>query len=119
MPKDKRKDKRRKFGYYMRVTDDTTHEVVGYLSDVSPRGFKLECRTPLVVKKEYTLRLEMTYELADQPYISLEARALWSQPDPITPNEYIEGFKIVRISASDEVIFQRIVEKYSKPEGTV
>jgi hypothetical protein len=87
--------------------------------DIIPHGFKLESQKPLKVKKEYTLRLEMTYELADQPYISLEARALWSQPDPITPNEYIEGFKIIRISANDEGIFQRIVEKYSKPESMV
>jgi hypothetical protein len=116
MPREKRKDERRKFGYYMRVTDDDTHETVGYLSDVSPHGFKLETQRALKTKKEYTLRLEMTYEIANQPYIVLVARALWSQPDPITPNEYIEGFKIVSVSPNDEAIFQRIVEKYGKTE---
>jgi hypothetical protein len=116
MTKDKRKDERRKFGYYMRVTDNNTHETVGYLSDVSRQGFKLESQKALQTKIEYNLRLEMTYEIAKQPYIVLVAQALWSQPDPITPNEYIEGFKIVSVSPHDEEIFQRIVEKYGKPE---
>ena len=101
----------------MRVTDNNTHEVVGYLSDISPLGFKLESQKALNIKKEYTLRLEMISEITNQPYITLVARAMWSKPDPITPNEFVEGFRIVNISLNDQEIFHRIVERYGKPES--
>jgi hypothetical protein len=101
----------------MRVTDDNTHEIFGYLSDVSPVGFKLESQKALKINKEYTLRLELTSEISNQPYITIVARAMWSQPDPITPNEYIEGFHIISISTYDREIFNRIVEIYGKPDS--
>jgi hypothetical protein len=114
---EKRINKRRKFGYYIRVSDNNTHETVGYLSDISPAGFKLECPKILPVNQDYTLRLEMTSEISNQPYIAFVARAIWSEPDPITPNEYIEGFHIVSISPVDREIFNRVAEKYGKPES--
>ena len=101
----------------MRVSDNNTHETVGYLSDISPSGFQLECPKTLAINQDYTLRLEMTSEISNQPYIALVVRAIWSEPDPITPNEYIEGFHIVRISPVDLEIFNLIAEKYGKPEN--
>jgi hypothetical protein len=114
--KEKRSDKRRKYGDFMRVTDNNTHELLGYLSEISLRGFKLETPKVLTVKKDYTLRLEYTSEVADKPYIVFVARAKWSQPDHIIPNEYIEGFQIVSISPSEQEIYQSIVERYGPPK---
>lgn len=112
MPREKRKDKRSKHRDFMRVTDNETHELLGYLSEISRRGFKLETPKVLAVKKDYSLRLEYASEVEDNPYIVFVARAKWSHPDPITPDEYIAGFQIVRISPSEQEIFQGIVEKY-------
>ena len=39
---DKRKISRRDFTYYMQVTNDVTKELLGYLSDISTGGFKLD-----------------------------------------------------------------------------
>jgi hypothetical protein len=63
------------------------------------------------------LRLDLTTDIVDKAYIHFVARAMWSQPDPITPNEYIQGFQIVSMSPNDLEIFKCIVEKYSKPES--
>jgi hypothetical protein len=117
MPDERRNIKRRKFGYYMRVTDNNTQELVGYLSDISPRGFKLDSQKPLTSNKEYALRLDLTAEISNKSYIAFIARAMWVQPDPINPNEHNEGFQIVSISPNDQEIFQRIVEKYGTPES--
>jgi len=106
-----------KFGYYMRVVDNNTHELVGYLSDISPRGFKLDSQKALTINKDYALRLDLTSEIANEPYIVFVARAMWGQPDPINPNEYIQGFQIVNISPNEQKIFRRIVEKYGTPES--
>jgi hypothetical protein len=108
----KRSDIRRKYGDYMRVTDDSTHELLGYLSEISLRGLKLECPKVLTVNKDYTLRLEYTSDVADKPYVVFVARAVWIQPDNVIPNEYIGGFRIVSISPSEQEIYQSIVENY-------
>jgi hypothetical protein len=101
----------------MRVIDNNTHELSGYLSDISPRGFKLDSQKALMINKDYALRLDLTPEISNKPYIVFVARAIWSKPDPINPNEYILGFQIVNISTFEKVIFQRIVEKYGIPES--
>ena len=116
MKKEKRSDERHEHGFYMRVTDNNTHELLGYITDVSQRGFKLDTPKILTVKKDYALRLEYTSEVAEKPFIVFIARAKWSQLDPITPNEYIVGFQIVSISPSEQAIYQSIVEKYGPPK---
>jgi hypothetical protein len=118
MDHDRRIIKRRKFGYYMRVIDTDTHELVGYLSDISPQGFKLDSQKALPVNQDYALRLDLTPEISDKAYIAFVARTKWDQPDPIDPNIRNEGFQIVSISPFDQEIYQRIVEKYGRPEST-
>jgi hypothetical protein len=117
MPDERRVIKRRKFGYYMRVVENNTHELVGYLSDISPQGFKLDCQKALTDDKDYSLRLDLTPEISDKPYISFVARRVWGQPDPIDPYVYNEGFQLKKISPYDQGIFQRILEKYGLPES--
>jgi hypothetical protein len=114
MQNDRRTEARNKFGYFMTVVANKTDEVVGYLSDISPRGFRLDCRKPLEIGVDYDLRLDLTAEIASVSSIFFVARALWNQPDPINPNEYVQGFQLISISPPDEEIFLRIVEKYGR-----
>jgi hypothetical protein len=110
-----RKDERHKNGDFMRVTDNFTHELLGYLSEISLGGFRVESPKALKVKNDYTLRLEFTTEAVDRPYVVVVARVKWLRPDPITPNEYIAGFQIVSISPSEQEVYQTIVDKYGPP----
>ena len=113
---ERRTTKRRKFGYYMRVINNTTSELAGYLSDISSRGFKLDSQKPLLVNKDYTLRLDLTPDISDRSFILFIARSKWSQPDPLDPNSNIQGFQVISISPHDEEIFIRILEKYGTSE---
>jgi hypothetical protein len=119
METDRRKEERHKNGDYMRVTDDSTHEIIGYLIEISLGGFRLESPKALPVEKDITLRLEYASEGKDKWYVVFVARAKWSQPDPITPYEYIQGFQIVSIAPDEQEIYQSIVENYGlpKPKG--
>lgn len=117
MADERRFSKRRKFGYYMRVVDNNTQELLGYLADISPRGFKLDSTKPLIVNKDYTMRLDLTPEISERPYIVFVARTKWSQPDSTDPFAHNEGFQIVNMTPHDEVIFQRLVDKYGTPES--
>jgi hypothetical protein len=117
MAAERRIIKRRKFGYYMRVVDTKTQDVIGYLSDISPQGFKLDTQKALTSNQDYSLRLDLTPEVSNKAYITFVARRKWAQPDSIDPNEYNEGFQIVDISPNDKEIYQRIVEKYGAAES--
>jgi hypothetical protein len=113
---ERRKDVRRKGGEYMRVTDNITGELVGYITEISLGGFRLECPHALAVEEDHTLRLENTSEVKEKPYIVLVARTRWIQPDPVMPNEYVQGFQIVSMAPSEQEIYQSIVDNYGLPK---
>jgi hypothetical protein len=100
----------------MRVLENASSELVGYLTDISPRGFMIDTPKALAVNKDYTLRIELTPDVSDRSFIVFVARARWTKPDPFDPLIHIAGFQIVTISPHDEEIFNRMYEKYGSPE---
>jgi hypothetical protein len=100
----------------MRVTEHDTEEILGYLTEISLGGFKLESPKQLAVDKDYTLRLEYAIEENVNKYIVFIARARWIQPDPVEPFEYILGFQIVSMEPSEREIYKGIVDNYGVPK---
>jgi hypothetical protein len=115
---DKRKLKRREFTYYMQVLDDATKQIVGYLSDISTGGFKLDCDQRLPVGQDFRLSIQLNSEIADKTSMTFIARSKWCRPDHIDPTSFNVGFEIVNMAPSDMVIFQRIFEKYGSQNTT-
>jgi hypothetical protein len=115
MENERRAVNRRKFGYYMPVMDTSTGECVGYLSDVSLKGFKLESPRTIQVNSEYSLRLDLTSSVSSRAYILFKAKAVWSQPDTILPNEYLHGFQITNMGPEEQEIYNRIIDTYGQP----
>jgi hypothetical protein len=116
MKDDRRNTQRRKFGYYMRVVDGYTNQPIGYLSDIGWRGFKLDTSTAHVVNKEFNLRLNLSPDISERTHISFIACVKWSKPDALDPGSFVEGFQVMNIAPIDEEIFNRIVERYGKPQ---
>ena len=112
MAKNNRKLNRREFTYYMQVTDDITKQLIGYLSDISTGGFKLDCDKQLPIGQDYRLSIQLTAEIADKTSMIFIARTKWCHPDHIDPTSYNVGFEIINMSPSDALIFQRMFEKY-------
>ena len=50
---DKRKSNRRPFTHYLPVLHEPTGRVIGYLSDISLEGFKLDCSQRLPVGHDF------------------------------------------------------------------
>lgn len=109
---DKRKKDRREFTYYMQVKDEATKKVIGYLSDISTGGFKLDCPQELPPGQDFRLQIDLTPEVADKTSMVFIARSKWCHRDHIDPTSYNVGFEIVNMAPSDMMIFQRIFEKY-------
>ena len=108
----KRKISRREFSYYMQVKDGTTKQIIGYLSDISTGGFKLDCQEKLATGKDFQLLIELNPDVADKTSMTFVARSKWCHPDFIDPTSFNVGFEIVNINPNDMLIFQRIFEKY-------
>jgi hypothetical protein len=118
MSQERRNIKRRKFTYYMRVLDNNTQQPLGYLADISPKGFQLDTPQPVVVNKDYSIRLDLTADVSDRNFITFSARCRWSRPDESDPSSFDAGFQITSIAPHDDVIFQRMVAKYgSQSDG--
>jgi hypothetical protein len=109
---DKRKVGRRDFTYYMPVTNDMTKEVLGYLSDISTGGFKLDCQKQIKPGQDFRVRIELTSEIADKNVMVFVARSKWCHTDYIDPNSYNVGFEIVNMASGDMEIFQRMFDRY-------
>jgi c-di-GMP-binding flagellar brake protein YcgR len=109
---DKRKVDRRDFTYYMQVKDEGTKQVIGYLSDISSGGFKLDCPKNIQPGQDFRMHIDLTPDLSDQTSMVFIARSKWAHPDYVDPNTYNVGFEIINITPSDMLIFQRMFEKY-------
>ena len=103
---------RKKFALYLRVMNDDTQEQLGHMVEVSSTGLQLETTAPLPLEWDYYLRLELTPELADRPFIVFIARSKWCKTDRIQPNLYRVGFSISEILPEDKQIFVNLVRKY-------
>ncbi len=112
---ERRAIKRRNFCYYMRVLEDANQQTVGYLADITPRGFRLDSSQAWPEDKEMRLRVELTSDVSPKTHIVFQARSKWCRPDTLDPFSFNIGFEIVNISSGDGEIFQRIVEKYALP----
>ncbi len=109
---DKRKINRRNFTYYMQVTNDITKELLGYLSDISTGGFKLDSQNQIPPGQDFRLHIELTPDIADKNSMVFIARSRWCHRDHIDPNTFNVGFQIVNMAPSDLIIFQRMFDKY-------
>lgn len=110
--REKRTTSRKKFDFYMRVLNDDTQEILGHMVEVSAVGLRLETTAPLPPNQDYYLRVELTPDLGNVPYIIFIARTRWCNIDNIQPNLYHCGFSVVEIMPEDKEVFLRILEKY-------
>jgi len=108
----KRKLDRRDFTYYMQVKNEATKEIIGYLSDISTGGFKLDCDKNIPPGVDFRLQIELTPDVADKTSMTFIGRSKWCHPDHIDPTSFNVGFEIINMSPTDMEIFNRMFEKY-------
>ena len=116
-PVDKRKINRRDFTYYMQVTDDLSKQLIGYLTEISTEGFRLDCPKQIPAGQDFRMQLQLTADVADKRSMSFVARSKWCHPDHVDPNTYNVGFEIVAMTPSDMTIFQRMFDKYGSQKA--
>jgi hypothetical protein len=109
---DKRKIARRDFTYYMPVNDDLSKKLIGYITDISTGGFRLDSPTQIPPGQDFQMQIQLTADIADKNSMSFVARSKWCHHDHVDPNTYNVGFEIINMAPSDMAIFQRMFDKY-------
>jgi hypothetical protein len=112
METEKRQLARRNFSYYMRVLNEADDTLVGHFSDISTGGFKLDSSKPILINKDYRLRIDQTGQISNKSYITFTARARWCSVDSIDPNLYNVGFQIIAMTPGDYDIFVKMFSTY-------
>ncbi|MBL8078668.1 MAG: PilZ domain-containing protein [Anaerolineales bacterium] len=112
MESERRKEKRRKFTYYMRVVDANTLDAIGYLTEISAIGIQVDCEKPFPVGRNYKLRLDLTPDIADKNNMMINGTIKWCQPDKLNATGYNVGFEVSITAKDDTEIFQRMIDMY-------
>ncbi len=108
---ERRKTKRRQLFYFGRVYDENAQKLFGYVVDLNEDGFMLLSEEPFPVGESRRLKLEITEDISENPYIIFTAKSVWCGPD-IGPGHFNIGFEIEDIQPSDKALIASIVEKY-------
>jgi len=108
---ERRKTKRSFLLYYMRVYDEASRQQIGNLVDITPQGIMIISDHPIPEGQTTRLRMELSEEVAEKPYMEFSARSKWCKPD-ISPRTYNVGFEIMSLAAEDAEIVRRIVKEF-------
>jgi hypothetical protein len=108
---ERRKLPRKYLMYYTRVYDTGTSQLLGHLVDITPEGAMLVSEKPIPAGADYRLRMELTDDVADEPYLEFDARSLWCRPD-VNPRFYSTGFQLPSITPQQAAAIQHIVDSY-------
>ena len=108
---EKRTMKRWQLIFYLRVFDEDTGKLLGYVVDISINGMMLISDQPIPLQKDYDLWLDVPRDDGQREKVSLQAHSLWSQRD-VNPDFFDTGFCLV--DATNEQIYriQLIIDDY-------
>lgn len=108
---ERRRLKRRYLRYYGRVYDARGSGQIGNLVDITEKGAMILTDHPVPVNQILQLRLELTADIAHQPFLEFIAKSVWCQPD-IDQHHYDIGLEIIGLTTNGEDIIRRIVALY-------
>lgn len=113
MQQERRSIKRIKISYYVPVVNAESFEQLGILLEITTKGLLVDTQKILPIDQPLRLRLDLTDESFEQPFITFTAQAKWVRPDRIEPRFYNIGFEMLELSEVDQKIVEKIMEKYA------
>ncbi len=102
--------KRRHLIYYLRVIDCTTNELIGFLVDITTKGFMVMSEKPIETGKLFQLKILRASDASDQQYLYFDARSKWSERS-INSEFYDTGFELVNVTKEDFIEIEKIIDE--------
>jgi hypothetical protein len=97
-PTDHRGLSRIRATYFLRIFDNQTSEELGHMADISTGGLLVIGEKKIAVDRTFSLWFEAPAADAARERVSVEAKSLWSKPDP-SPGLYATGFEVIEPTA--------------------
>ena len=107
----KRKSPRKALKVYLKVTDEKTDELFGYMVDVTKEGIQLTSEDVLETEVSFQLKLELPVEIEGKKFISFSSTSKWSEKDRES-DYYNSGFQLDEISAEDQKLVEQLIQKF-------
>ena len=108
---DRRRQDRKLMTYFSRVMDRNNGRLLGYLVDMTTGGALVIGNVPLRVNSIFQLRIDLPESYGERRELDIEARAIWSQPDP-DPDLYRTGIQLIGVDPADLQILERLITDY-------
>ena len=108
---ERRKTNRRFLLYSMRVYDAVTRKELGNLVDITPKGAMIVSEHPLPTGQTTRLKMELSAEVAEKPFMEFSACSKWCKPD-FGYSLHNTGFEILDIAPEDVKIVRHIVKEF-------
>jgi hypothetical protein len=108
---EKRTLKRWHLIFYLRVFDEDTTKLLGYIADISTCGMMLISDQPILLQRDYNLWVDVPQEDGPRVRVSLKARSLWSKKD-VNPDFYDTGFCLINATSEQLHRIQLIIDDF-------
>lgn len=109
--KEKRGLDRQQLYYYLKVYDDQTNTLAGYLGDISNQGLMLFSRDSIEQGRLFNFRINLEQDLGLGENLFLDAQSVWCGKD-INPDYYMIGFKFIDLDPDGLDIVRYLMNKY-------
>lgn len=106
-----RKSTRMALKVYLKVLDEKTDQLFGYLVDITSEGIMLTSEASVETEAVFRFKLEFPAEIEGSKEFSFSAKSMWSEKDSET-DFFNSGFKFEAPSEKDEDIIAKIIEKF-------
>ncbi|MCP4715014.1 MAG: hypothetical protein GY868_07845 [Deltaproteobacteria bacterium] len=107
---EKRRLQRRHLIYYLRVLDDQTDALIGYLVDISTQGILIMSDTPIELNKTYNLKMILQSEMTDREYMHFNAKSVRNDKS-VNSDFHDTGFELLNVGPEDFKGIEGIIEE--------
>ena len=102
--------KRRHLIYYLRVINCDTEELLGFLVDITTRGFMVMSEKPIQTGRLFHLKILRASDAEEKQFLFFDARSKWSERS-INSEFYDTGFELVNVTPDDFDEIEKIIDE--------
>ena len=102
--------KRRHLIYYLRVMDRDTEELLGFLVDITTKGFMVMSEKPIQTGKIFHLKILRATDSEEKQFLFFDARTKWSERS-VNSEFYDTGFELVNVTPDDFEEIEKIIDE--------
>ncbi len=109
---ERRRLRRKRLLYYLKIHDRNTQELIGHLGDITIHGVNLITEEPFESDIEMKLKMALPEVMDGKKEIIFDVKTNWCKRD-INPNFYSIGCELLKISETDGQIIKNLMLEHS------